>query len=78
MVTAPKNSITGLAIACALRRLYPDADGWQVERFDGLLGHKATWEGVKRGATWQELEKAWQPELEAFLEVRKQYLIYTE
>jgi uncharacterized protein YbbC (DUF1343 family) len=69
---------TGLAIACQLRRLYPEADGWQVERFDVLLGHKATWEGVKRGATWQELEKAWQPELQRFAERRRAFLLYPE
>ena len=65
-------------MACALRRLYPEAEGWQVERFDVLLGHKATWEGVKRGAMWQELEKAWQPELQRFVERRRAFLLYPE
>jgi uncharacterized protein YbbC (DUF1343 family)/CubicO group peptidase (beta-lactamase class C family) len=69
---------TGLAIACQMRRLYPEADGWQVERFDVLLGHKATWEGVKRGASWQELEKAWQPELRQFEERRRAFFLYPE
>jgi uncharacterized protein YbbC (DUF1343 family) len=65
---------TGLALACVLRRLYPD--DWQVERFDALLAHRATWEGVKGGASWQELEKAWQPE--RFRERRRAYLLYPE
>jgi uncharacterized protein YbbC (DUF1343 family)/CubicO group peptidase (beta-lactamase class C family) len=65
---------TGLAIACALRRLYPD--DWKVERYDVLLGHKATFEGLKAGKTWQELEKAWQPELTRFAERRREYLLY--
>jgi uncharacterized protein YbbC (DUF1343 family) len=67
---------TGLALACVLRRLYPD--DWQVERFDTLLAHRATWEGVQRGASWQELERAWQPELERFRERRRAYLLYPE
>jgi uncharacterized protein YbbC (DUF1343 family) len=67
---------TGLAIACELRRLYPDA--WQVDRYDVLLAHRATWESVKRGTAWQQIEKDWQPELTPFLKRRAKYLIYAE
>jgi uncharacterized protein YbbC (DUF1343 family)/CubicO group peptidase (beta-lactamase class C family) len=67
---------TGLAIACALRRLYPDA--WQIDRYDRLLAHKATWEGVRRGADWRDLEQAWQADLDAFRNVRRRYLLYPE
>jgi uncharacterized protein YbbC (DUF1343 family) len=67
---------TGLALACVLRRLYPD--DWQVDKFDALLLHRATWEGVQRGASWQELEKVWQPELERYREQRRAYLLYPE
>jgi uncharacterized protein YbbC (DUF1343 family)/CubicO group peptidase (beta-lactamase class C family) len=67
---------TGLALACTLRRLYPDA--WQPDRFDELLAHKATWEGVKRGVPWQELARGWQADLERFRERRRPYLLYPE
>src|SRR5207247_4780114 len=67
---------TGLAFACILWRFYPEA--WQVERYDDLLRHRLTWEGLKRGVSWQELEKAWQPERQRFLETRRRYLLYTE
>jgi uncharacterized protein YbbC (DUF1343 family) len=67
---------TGLAIACELRRLYPD--DWQVEQYDRLLVNRATFEGLKKGATWQELEKGWQADLARFKERRKQYLLYPE
>jgi uncharacterized protein YbbC (DUF1343 family)/CubicO group peptidase (beta-lactamase class C family) len=67
---------TGLAVAWALHQLYPDA--WQVERFAALLGHKATWEGLKRGLSWQDLERAWQADLDHFLERRRPYLLYPE
>jgi uncharacterized protein YbbC (DUF1343 family)/CubicO group peptidase (beta-lactamase class C family) len=65
---------TGLAIACTLRRLYPHE--WQVDSFNKLLGHQATWEGVKGGASWRELPRRWQPELDKFIEIRKRYLLY--
>jgi uncharacterized protein YbbC (DUF1343 family)/CubicO group peptidase (beta-lactamase class C family) len=67
---------TGLALACTLRRLYPDA--WQVDRFDVLLGHKATWEGVKGGTSWRELEQSWQADLERSRERRRACLLYPE
>jgi uncharacterized protein YbbC (DUF1343 family) len=67
---------TGLAVAWALHQLYPDA--WQVERFDVLLGHKATFEALKRGVSWQDLERAWQADLDHFLERRRPYLVYAE
>jgi uncharacterized protein YbbC (DUF1343 family) len=67
---------TGLALAYELRRLYPDA--WQVERFDVLLAHRATWEGISRGVPWQDLVKGWQPALAEFQELRRQYLLYPD
>jgi uncharacterized protein YbbC (DUF1343 family) len=66
----------GMALASQLRRLFPE--DWQTERYDVLLGHRATWEAVKGGAPWQELEQGWQADLQRFLEVRRQYLLYTE
>ncbi len=67
---------TGLAIACTLRRLYPD--DWKMERYDTLLINRTTFEGLKKGATWQELEKGWQADLTKFRERRKAYLLYPE
>jgi uncharacterized protein YbbC (DUF1343 family) len=65
---------TGLAVACALRRLH--SKEWQVKNYDRLLGHQATFEGLQGGADWRDLERGWQEGLEAFLEVRKSYLLY--
>jgi uncharacterized protein YbbC (DUF1343 family) len=67
---------TGMALACALRKLHPD--DWKIDRYDILLGHKATFEGLKRGATWQELEKEWQADVARFRERRRAYLLYPE
>jgi hypothetical protein len=65
-----------LALACALRRLYPG--NWQADRYDRLLGNAATLAGLKRGANWHELEKGWQAELTRFHERHRPYLLYPE
>jgi uncharacterized protein YbbC (DUF1343 family) len=67
---------TGLAIACELRRLYPEQ--WKVERYSVLLGHAATLEGLKAGRSWPELEKGWQEELARFAKRRQGHLLYPE
>jgi uncharacterized protein YbbC (DUF1343 family)/CubicO group peptidase (beta-lactamase class C family) len=65
---------TGVAIGCVLRRLYPDQ--WQVDRFDSLLAHRETLQGLKAGAGWRELAAAWQGPLERFIVLRKAYVLY--
>jgi uncharacterized protein YbbC (DUF1343 family)/CubicO group peptidase (beta-lactamase class C family) len=65
---------TGLALACALRKLYPKE--WNVGRFDVLLGHAATLKALQGGAGWRELEKGWQGPLRRFVELRRAYLLY--
>jgi uncharacterized protein YbbC (DUF1343 family) len=67
---------TGVAVACTLHRLYPDT--WQVEKYDRLLAHRATLEGVQRGVTWRELEKSWQADEQRFREHRRPFLLYPE
>jgi uncharacterized protein YbbC (DUF1343 family)/CubicO group peptidase (beta-lactamase class C family) len=67
---------TGLAMACALHRLYPDE--WQVDRYDALLAHRATLQGLKQGKPWQILEAAWQPELTRWKTQRRDYLLYPD
>jgi uncharacterized protein YbbC (DUF1343 family)/CubicO group peptidase (beta-lactamase class C family) len=66
---------TGLALACTLRRLYPDQ--WQIDRFNSLLGNQATWEAVKRGESWPAIEKMWNEDLARFRSVRNRYLLYS-
>ena len=65
---------TGLAIAATVRRLYPK--DWKLDRYDVLLVHRATWDGLKTGADWRDLEKAWQPDLKRFRESRRSFLLY--
>jgi uncharacterized protein YbbC (DUF1343 family)/CubicO group peptidase (beta-lactamase class C family) len=67
---------TGMAIACELRRLYPDE--WQADRYLTLLGHEATLDGLKKGATPAELERLWQADLRRYRERAKTYWLYQE
>src|SRR5262249_14213831 len=67
---------TGLAFATALLRLHPD--DWKPDRYDVLLRDAATFEGLKKGTAWPELEKAWQADLAKFLERRATFLLYKE
>jgi len=67
---------SGLAIACALRRLYTQE--WDIDSYDKLLGHKSTLERVKRGDSWKEIAKDWEPAVKEFMALRRKYLIYGE
>ena len=66
----------GLTLAATLRKLYP-AD-WQTKRFDTLLLHKATLDGLLAGKTAGELETGWQVELQAYRDRRAKVLLYDE
>jgi uncharacterized protein YbbC (DUF1343 family) len=65
---------TGLTIAVELRRLYPKE--WTVDRYNRLLVHRETFEGVKTGKSAEELDRGWQPDLDAFMSRRQKYLLY--
>jgi uncharacterized protein YbbC (DUF1343 family) len=65
---------TGYAIATALQKLHPK--DWQTKRYNVLLGHAATFEGVQKGMTRQALLRLAEPGLKDFLAARKRYLLY--
>lgn len=66
----------GLTIATVLRKSY--AKEWDPKRFDTLLIHKATFDGVLAGKPVAELEKAWQADLAKYRERRGKALLYEE
>jgi uncharacterized protein YbbC (DUF1343 family) len=66
----------GMAVAVTLRKLYPD--DWQTKRYDTLLVHKATFDGLTAGKGAAELEMAWAADLAKFQERRKAALLYSE
>jgi uncharacterized protein YbbC (DUF1343 family) len=64
----------GLAIAGQLRRLYPDE--WRAEAYLRLLGDRAVFDHVLRGARLGQVEDLFAGELESFRQRREQYLLY--
>jgi uncharacterized protein YbbC (DUF1343 family)/CubicO group peptidase (beta-lactamase class C family) len=65
---------TGLAVACELRRQFPKE--WQAQKYLRLLGNRATLAELEQGKTAAEIQRSWQPGLNAFKTIRKQYLLY--
>jgi uncharacterized protein YbbC (DUF1343 family) len=65
---------TGIEIAAALRRLYPNE--WQVERYARLLVNAEILDRVRRGDAPEEIEKSWQASLEDFKRRRAAFLLY--
>jgi uncharacterized protein YbbC (DUF1343 family) len=65
---------TGFEIAAALRKLYPN--DWQVDKSLRLLVNTEILEKLNQGAAPEEIERAWQKDLEEFKRRRAQFLIY--
>lgn len=65
---------TGLEIAVALRKLYPEA--WDAKAYDRLLGNKQTHEAILAGKPIDEVQAAARAGVSDFLRRRTQYLIY--
>jgi len=69
-----KSVKTGMEIALALRKLFPD--DWKMERYNGLLVNTEILEMVRRGETYQNIENAWLKKLDEFKSRRAQFLLY--
>ena len=65
---------TGIEIAVALRKLYP-AD-WKMDKYLNLIVNQASYEQIKLGDAPEEIERAWQKDLDEFKKRRSQFLIY--
>ncbi|MDX2506167.1 MAG: DUF1343 domain-containing protein [Gammaproteobacteria bacterium] len=64
----------GIAGAIVLNELYGDKFG--LNRFNGLLKHKATIEAIRMHKPLNEIRKLWQPDLSDYIDRRQQYFIY--
>ncbi|MFA5111397.1 MAG: DUF1343 domain-containing protein [Desulfobaccales bacterium] len=78
---------TTLTLLAAIQRLYPDRFAWRQPPyeyetvrlpFDLLTGDDLIRRGLENGLTVPELEAAWEDDLNRFLEVRGEFLIYEE
>jgi len=82
-----KPYFTTLALLSVIRELYPGQFAWrqppyeyETERLpiDLLTGDDAIRRGLDNGLSALELEAAWQEDLNRFMEVRREFLIYPE
>jgi uncharacterized protein YbbC (DUF1343 family) len=65
---------TGVAIALALRKLYPDA--WHPEKMNQIIGNTSVTEAILALRPLEEIEALWSADLAAFREKREKYLLY--
>jgi uncharacterized protein YbbC (DUF1343 family) len=66
--------MTGFAIACALRDLYPKE--WDISHYNVLLANAVVYEAVKRGANYKELTRLCAPDVQAFHRRSAPHLLY--
>jgi uncharacterized protein YbbC (DUF1343 family) len=65
---------TGLALAVTLRRLYPEL--WQTTSLNRLLASDKTRNGILAGNSVNQLQAAYQDELDLFKQRRQKHLLY--
>jgi uncharacterized protein YbbC (DUF1343 family)/CubicO group peptidase (beta-lactamase class C family) len=67
---------TGIAIALALRKLYPKP--WAAERIHGMIGDPTVTAAILDGKSLPAVEALYKADLEAFRPKRAKYLLYAE
>ncbi len=65
---------TGIEIALAFRNLYPN--DWKTERLNRLVVNDKIFNLIMQGSGVEEIEKAWQNDLETFMKRRASFLLY--
>jgi uncharacterized protein YbbC (DUF1343 family) len=65
---------TGIEIAVALRRLYPN--NWKHEKYVNLLVNKSAFERIVQADGPEEIENSWAVGLEEFKTRRARFLLY--
>lgn len=77
--------LTSLTLLEIILKMYPDESSWkeppyeyEYERrpIDLIFGDKAVREGLEKGLSAADLEKAWLPDLKRFCQERERYLLY--
>ncbi len=66
----------GITLATTLHDLYPD--DWDPEGLLRLLADQASYEAIVSGASTRSVQRTWSRELQSFLKLREQYLIYPD
>ncbi len=78
VATSPEYDPTHAAVALLVetRRMSGTQWGWLQAHFDRLAGTDLLRQAIEAGAGVDEIRSGWREELEAFIRVREQYLIY--
>ncbi|MCH8157637.1 MAG: DUF1343 domain-containing protein [Nitrospinae bacterium] len=81
-----KPFLTGIAVLCSIKKLYPKDFAWRTEPYefvsdrpgiDLLYGNPALREGLESGqVSLADMEASWEGEKREFLQQRKDHLIY--
>jgi len=66
--------LTGIEMALALRKLYPNE--WQIDKYLRLLVNANTLERIKRGEAAREIVNSWSDSLQEFRKARAEVLLY--
>lgn len=64
----------GIEVASALHKLYPN--DYKLDRWMDLLANRATFDAISRGDDPRFVAEQWRKDLDDFMQVRQNYLIY--
>jgi uncharacterized protein YbbC (DUF1343 family) len=67
---------TALHVVKTIRDMYPDKFQFHNEYFDKVMGTAKVREGLEKGLEIAAIAKGYAPDLQAFAEARKPYLLY--
>jgi uncharacterized protein YbbC (DUF1343 family) len=71
-----------LSIVKTIHDLYPDQFAFSKENsqgisfFDQLIGNGWVRQAIEDGMSVDEMKQKWEKDVEAFMKIRKQYLLY--
>jgi uncharacterized protein YbbC (DUF1343 family) len=69
---------SGIKIVNEICRIYPDQFEWRASHFDRLCGTSKIRSAITGHSSLDALHKKWRKELESFLKIRTEYLIYPD
>ena len=70
--------LSGIRIINEICRMYPDQLKWRASHFDRLCGTSKIRNAITGNSSLDILQNKWQKELESFLKIRAEYLIYPD
>lgn len=69
---------SGIRIVNEICRMYPDRFDWKAAHFDRLCGTSKIRNAITSNSSLDALRNKWRKELESFLKIRAEYLIYPD